>query len=317
WVLEMKKPVIDYSLLTKEFNEYWEDKKTDTEGTEKKFEEEEFSIKEEYGWLRMYVHQYFEMINLRQQRNQNYHPGLNKVSSATALGQWSPAGPFTHSQDIYGVLSGIPYGVGRVNHLAFSGTHANVMYAAAPAGIFISTDTGHTWHSTVTDHMGYHAFRSIAVDPGNDSIIYAGYGDYALSPGYIYDTGVMKSVDFGQSFSSLTNGMDSVVINSIQINPFNTNHIVAGGINGIWKSTDAGMSWQHTYSMFDSLNTGHFIYDLKFKPNSPDTLYAATDSEFLISTDGGSSWNTGFSNFQFTSTMVRELLLGVTPAAPE
>jgi type IX secretion system substrate protein len=207
--------------------------------------------------------------------------------------------------------------VGRVNQLAFSATHANVMYAVAPAGLFISVDTGQSWHSTITDYMGYHSFKSIAIDPANDSIIYLGYGDYALSLGYIYDTGVMKSVDFGNSFTSLTNGMDSVVINAIQINPFNNSHIVAGGINGIWKSTDAGLSWQHTYIMFDSLNAGHFIYDIKFKPNSSDTLYATTESEFLISTDGGSSWNTGFSNFQFTATLARELLLGVTPAAPD
>lgn len=319
WVLEMKKPLVNYALLTQKFNAFWKDKKEDDvkEG-ERKFEEDEFAIKEEYGWLRFYIHQYFELIQLHPQKNPYYNKTLQKnASAAIPSGQWSVAGPAYHPQDIYNIWSGIPYGVGRVNQLAFSGTHPNVMYAVAPAGLFISDDTGHSWQSTITDYMGYHSFKSIAVDPTNDSIIYLGYGDYALSLGYIYDTGVMKSVDFGNSFTSLTNGMDSVVINAIQIDPNNTSHIVAGGFNGIWKSIDAGMSWQHAYTMFDSLNTGHFIYDIKFKPNSSDTIYATTDTEFLISTDGGSSWNTGFNNFQFTSAFSNELLLGVTPAAPE
>ena len=124
--------------------------------------------------------------------------------------------------------SGVPYGVGRINHLAFSGTNANVMYTVAPAGLFISKDTGHTWQSTQTDYMGYHSFRCVAVDPTNDSVIYLGYGDFNMSLGYIYDTGVMKSVDFGNSFTSLPNGMDSTVINSIQIDPNNNNNIIAG-----------------------------------------------------------------------------------------
>lgn len=323
WVLEMKKPVVDYPLLTQKFNDYWKDKMKDEDDEEAEaaisFEkEEEFSIKEEYGWLRFYNHQYFEMIGLRMQRNPQYNSALNRTSSAVApTGQWTVAGPVDHPQDVYNTWSGVPYGVGRVNQLAFSGMHANVMYAVAPAGLFISTDTGTTWHATATDFMDYHSFRSIAVDPTNDSIIYLGYGDYTLSFGYIYDTGVMKSVDFGNSFTSLTNGMDSVVINTIQINPLNTNHIVAGGIGGIWKSMDAGLSWQHSYVMIDTLSMGYAVYDIKFKPNSADTLYATTDTLFLMSTDGGSTWNPGFNNFQFGVSNAKQLLLGVTPAAPD
>lgn len=318
WVHEMKKSTINYSLLTKEFNDYWKDKKKDASEFNRKFEEEEFVIDESYGWLRMYIRQYFELIKLRPQRNPN-HLKSQDISQNRLLsqGQWTVAGPASAPEDIFSSWSGVPYGVGRINHLAFSGTNANVMYTVAPAGLFISKDTGHTWQSTQTDYMGYHSFRCVAVDPTNDSVIYLGYGDFNMSLGYIYDTGVMKSVDFGNSFTSLPNGMDSTVINSIQIDPNNNNNIIAGGINGIWKSTDAGLNWQHTYIMFDSLNAAHFIYDLKYKPNSSDTIYATTDIEFLISVDGGNSWNSGFSNFQFTNTLSKELLLGVTPFAPD
>jgi len=56
---------------------------------------------------------------------------------------------------------------------------------------------------------------------------------------------------------------------------------------------------------------------LKFKPFSSDTVYATSNSEFYISTDGGTTWNPGFNDFQFTDVNMGELLLGVTQAAPE
>ncbi len=320
WVIEMRKPVVNYPLLTQKFNEYWKDKmkEVDDAEAESAFEKEaEFPIKEEYGWLRIYNHQYFEMTGLLSQIPQLFHSeALNRSSqSISSSGQWIVVGPVNPPEDIYNSWSGIPYGVGRVNQIAFSGTHANVMYAVAPAGLFISVDTGNTWRSTGTDFMGYRSFRSIAVDPANDSIIYIGSGDLTNYSGRVNETGVIKSVDFGNTFTSLPNGMDSVVINVIQINPLNPDHIVAGGVNGIWRTSDAGLNWQHTFSVIDSFNMGHQIYDIKFKPYSSDTLFATTDTMFLISTDGGSSWNQGFSDFQFVSAFSNELLLGVTPAA--
>ncbi len=320
WVIEMKKPVINFQKLTKEFNDYWKDK-MDTDDSKKasaESEENEFPIKEEYGWLRFYLRQYFEMINLNQQKTSLLNQKQNKKSSSrqTSLGAWTCAGPLNHPNDTHNVWGGVPFGVGRVNQLAFSGTHANVMYAIAPSGLFISTDTANTWHSTNTDFIGYNAFRSIEVDPTNDSIIYIGCGDYIFNPSLFFNSGILKSTDFGNSFTPLLNGMDSTVINAIEINPLNSNQIIAGGYGGIWKSSDAGFSWTHTLTMYDSTLTGHWVYDIKFKPGSSDSLYATSDTSFFISTDGGSTWNIGFNNFEFTDNSARGLLLGVSPAAP-
>ncbi len=63
----------------------------------------------------------------------------------------------------------------------------------------------------------------------------------------------------------------------------------------------------------------HELSYIKFKPGSSDTLYATTKDTFLISTDGGSTWNPGYNNFQFTAVYPfnEELLIGVTEAAPD
>ena len=128
WVHEMKKSTINYTFLTKEFNDYWKDKKKDASEFNRKFEEEEFVIDESYGWLRMYIRQYFELIKLRPQRNPN-HLKSQDISQNRLLsqGQWTVAGPASAPEDIFSSWSGVPYGVGRINHLAFSGTNANVM----------------------------------------------------------------------------------------------------------------------------------------------------------------------------------------------
>ena len=309
WVKEMQKTVINYPLLTNEFNEYWKDKTVEPEEEDRKFEEEEFAIKEEYGWLRFYIRKYNELIQTRLRPNASYRKNVNNNNSIrNTLGQWTLAGPKIPPQ--YAFVTGSNFGIGRVNQLAFSGTHPNVIYGIAPAGLFISTDTANTWHSTGTDFIGFHQFRSLAVDPTNDSIIYIGCGDF-VSSGF-YESGVLKSTDFGNTFTPLFNGMDTTLITTIIIDRFNTNHIIAGGWNGIWTSKNAGASWQHSYL----LPTPNKIQDIKFKPYSSDTIYATSDTEFLISTDGGYTWNQGFSDFQFSSTLVSELLLGVSNAAP-
>lgn len=309
WVEEMKKTPINYSLLSKEFNEYWKDKMMEPGETDRKFEEDEFSIREEFGWLRFYIRQYNEIIKTRLRPNIAYNKNLkNSVSARNTMGQWTLAGPKIPPK--YVNPTGSNFGIGRVNQLAFSGTHPNIIYALAPAGLFISTDTANTWHSSGTDFIGFHQFRSIAVDPTNDSIIYLGNGDY-ISNG-LYETGVLKSIDFGNSFTPLSNGMDTTLITTIIIDRLNPNHIIAGGWKGIWSSNDGGASWKHNYL----LDPSNKIQDIKFKPFNSDTIYATSNTEFLISTDGGNSWKTGFNDFQFSSTFVSELLLGVSDAAP-
>ncbi len=310
WVKEMHKAPINYSLLIKEFNDFWKDKTKEPDENDRNFEEDEFAIKEEYGWLRYYIRQYNELIKIRIRPNTAFKKELGKpISPRNTMGQWTLAGPKIPPQ--YLSVNGTPFGIGRVNQLSFSGTHPNVIYALAPAGLFISTDTARTWHSTGTDFSGFHQFRSIAVDPTNDSIIYLGNGDY-VSNG-LYETGVIKSTDFGKSFTPLSNGMDTTLITTIIIDRLNTKHIIAGGWKGIWTSYDGGTSWKHNYT----LDPSNKIQDIKFRPFSSDTIYATSNTEFIISTDGGNTWYPGFNAFQFSSTFVSELLLAISDAAPD
>ena len=53
WVIEMKKPKVNFPELTNKFNAYWKDKmEDDKKNPAIESEGDEFPIKEEYGWLR-------------------------------------------------------------------------------------------------------------------------------------------------------------------------------------------------------------------------------------------------------------------------
>ena len=97
------------------------------------------------------------MIHLRiPKKTQIRTENNSNKSTQTVLGNWSIAGPFNNPDDPYTAYGGVRTGTGRANQIAFSGTHANVMYAIAPSGLFISTDTANTWQSTAPTMLSAH-----------------------------------------------------------------------------------------------------------------------------------------------------------------
>ena len=113
--------------------------------------------------------------------------------------------------------------------------------------------------------------ESLAIDPGNPSIIYSGR------------FGVSKSTDGGISWKDI--GLTNFsMVDSLAIDPMNSSIIYAGTENGVWKSTNAGSNWIETgltNIQIDSLAIDHM---------NTQVIYAGTNSSFYKSTDGGTNW---------------------------
>jgi photosystem II stability/assembly factor-like uncharacterized protein len=76
---------------------------------------------------------------------------------------------------------------------------------------------------------------------------------------------------------------------AIAIDPANQQKIVAGGVEGIYASTDGGKNWTKTKGA--PKDPPVTVLGLAIDPTNPDIVYAATiDSALLKSADGGKTW---------------------------
>lgn len=189
-------------------------------------------------------------------------------------------------------------------------------------GIFKSTDGGQSWikmDSGIIEREGI-SFRGFTVDPSNSDIVYAAaeISSWAWTPdareriGREFDltAGVVyKTVNGGQSWNSVWRGNN--LARYIWINPDDTNIIyistgifdreaansdpLAGlpGGEGILKSMDGGLTWNHVNNGLDNLYVG----SLFMHPDNPDILLAGTgNNQYMsgagvyLSRDGGNSW---------------------------
>ena len=153
-----------------------------------------------------------------------------------------------------------PYNVGgRTRALCLDVLDENTILAGgASGGMFRSTDGGQSWTMT-TDPSQEHRISCLTQDrrPGKENIWYFGTGE----------------------------NRGSYVIN------------VSMYGNGIWKSTDGGLSWDSLPITTTNTPTTldgdfDFMFSLKTDPSndSLDVVYAATRGDIYRTEDGGSTW---------------------------
>ena len=128
----------------------------------------------------------------------------------------------------------------------------------------------------------------ITFDPVNQNIIWVG------SPA----GGLWKTIDGGSNWETNTDDLPVIGISHIAINPNNTQimYIVTGDANatdtysiGILKSTDGGSNWNTTGLSYIA-SEQKTVNKVIINPNFTDSLYAVTNSNILISADGGVTW---------------------------
>jgi photosystem II stability/assembly factor-like uncharacterized protein len=127
-------------------------------------------------------------------------------------------------------------------------------------------------------------------------------GVYYMAP---TDGGIWKSTDYGRTWDPVFDGQDTGSIGALAVAPSDPNVIYAGsgeGLrrpdlsvgDGMYKSTDAGMTWTHL-GLRDGMQIGAIAID----PRDPNRVFAAVlghpygpneERGLYRSTDGGQSW---------------------------
>jgi len=153
-----------------------------------------------------------------------------------------------------------------VRALAQSPTHPDVFLAGSLTGVYRSTDSGANWaRLTPEHHDDLRNFDSVAFDPHDDNIIYA--GTYHLP---------WKSSNGGKDWFPIKAGMiDDSDVMSIIVDPNNPDNVHATACSGIYHSVNGAQTWTKYQGIPFVFRRTQLI---RQDPSNPQILYAGTTS---------------------------------------
>jgi photosystem II stability/assembly factor-like uncharacterized protein len=151
---------------------------------------------------------------------------------AISLGQWTPLGP--------GNIGG------RTRVLVINPRDPNLMYTAGVAGgIWKSIDGGGSWFP-LGDLLPNLAVVTLAMDPENPDILYAGTGENFSNADGVRGAGIFKTVDGGASWERLesTTNFEFFFVSKIEVSRVDSRRVYAAARGGVWRSLDSGITWR-------------------------------------------------------------------------
>lgn len=306
WTQKMQEPGANFYEIKKDFEEYWKNRDTKIKGSGyKAFKRWEYMVEKrvfpsgELSQLNQTAENFQKF--LKEQTSSQINAHVTNNSSQIASSTWTALGPF-------GPMSGSAgpqlLKSGRINFITLNPFNSNDMWIGAPAGgLWHSTNAGTTW-TTNTDNLPVNGCSDLAIDPTNTLVMYLAMGDG--DAGDTRSVGVYKTNNGGTTWNTtgLTNAVTNYfLIRRLLIYPTNTQIILAATNAGIYRSTNAGVSWTQI--------TTASVYDLEFKPSHPNVIYAAGTS-FSISTNSGASFSQVSNGIPTTG--VNRMAIAVTPA---
>ena len=199
--------------------------------------------------------------------------------------------------------------VGQIGAVEIHPDDHNVVFVAAignafapnkERGVYRTKDGGKTWENVlyISDTTGA---ADLEFMPSNPNIIYATIWRGERKPWTIIsggkENGIYKSVDGGDTWIRLTNGLPTEVVGKIDlaVSPANSSLLYAlveapDGKSGLYRSLDQGESFKHM-SNNPSLTLRPFYYtNIEADPKKPDVVYNMA-TPYMKSVDAGKNWS--------------------------
>lgn len=171
-----------------------------------------------------------------------------------------------------------------VQDIVINPINPNTIYAATSEGTFRSLNKGQTWNSVQSVLMA----TDIAINPNDTAMIFIAAGNsFSATPG------IYKSVNAGNSFVQLNNGLPSswsgkVLLSISQSQPNIMYASIANQLAqiGFYRSNDFGESWTLVNTEDVATYQGWYSHDVAVRPDNPEEIIC-TGIDAWKSTDGG------------------------------
>jgi len=193
----------------------------------------------------------------------------------------------------------------QIGRIVIHPTNSDIVYVAAlgylwgpnkERGLYRTTDGGKTWVNTkfIDENTG---FVDVAMDPENPNTLYAAayqrrrttFGFNGGGPG----SGLYKTVDGGETWTRLTNGLPEGMTGRIGIDIYRRNPAIVYAIiehreGGVFRSEDKGLTWKK----MSSTNPRPMYYSqIRIDPNNDQRIWAL-GAQMFVSDDGGKTFRT-------------------------
>jgi len=217
-------------------------------------------------------------------------------------------------KSIDGAKTWKPIGLGETGHIGaveIDPRNHNVVWVAAigqafnanpERGVYRTRDGGASWDLvlSISDTVG---FSDIELLPGNPDVVFATAWKAERKPWTIIsggnqdEGGIYKSVDGGESWTRITEGLPEGLIGKIDlaISPADSSIVYAlveapDDEGGLFRSVDQGETFEQVSSE-SGIRTRPFYYaNIDVDPTDPDVVYAMA-TRYYKSVDGGKSWD--------------------------
>ena len=179
---------------------------------------------------------------------------------------------------------GLKEHVSYVNQFVFHPVQSETIYLATTVGAFRTADGGRIWNEQMAGMKEVHIVVALAMDPKNPRLLYAGTtgGAYRSRDG----AASWEKVNRGLIPEELLDASLALGVNTLVVDPIDSNIVYAGTTNGLFKTANQADSWTRIGQSLPD----QFVSSLVVDPAQHAVLYIGGRAGVLKSSDGGQTW---------------------------